>query len=89
GRGRTGRRRRDREREGAALRLRVVAARPGRLRPRQANEFTAHHFSAAAFSDTRWAFPTAPTTPVTCNRGALILRGSTSTTRRPSLGNPL
>ncbi|RCV15115.1 hypothetical protein SETIT_3G032200v2 [Setaria italica] len=38
----------------------------------RANEFIADHFSAAAFSDTRWAFPTAPTAPVTCNRGALM-----------------
>ncbi|CAL5029400.1 unnamed protein product [Urochloa decumbens] len=37
-----------------------------------ANEFIADHFSAAAFSDTRWAFPTAPTAPVTCNGGALM-----------------
>ncbi|CAN6236606.1 unnamed protein product [Urochloa humidicola] len=37
-----------------------------------ANEFIADHFSAAAFSDTRWAFPTAPTAPVTCNRGAFM-----------------
>lgn len=35
----------------------------------RANEFIADHFSAAAFSDARWAFPTAPTAPVTCNRG--------------------
>ncbi|CAD6259137.1 unnamed protein product [Miscanthus lutarioriparius] len=34
----------------------------------RANEFIANHFSAAAFSDARWAFPTAPTAPVTCNR---------------------
>jgi lysophospholipase-2 len=34
----------------------------------RANEFIADHFSAAAFSDARWAFPTAPTAPVTCNR---------------------
>jgi lysophospholipase-2 len=33
----------------------------------RANEFIADHFSAAAFSDARWAFPTAPTAPVTCN----------------------
>ncbi|KAF8769215.1 hypothetical protein HU200_006718 [Digitaria exilis] len=33
-----------------------------------ANEFIADHFSAAAFSAARWAFPTAPTAPVTCNR---------------------
>uniref|UniRef100_A0A804RQQ7 Phospholipase/carboxylesterase/thioesterase domain-containing protein n=2 Tax=Zea mays TaxID=4577 RepID=A0A804RQQ7_MAIZE len=35
----------------------------------RANEFIADHFSAAALSDARWAFPTAPTAPVTCNRG--------------------
>ncbi|XP_066344821.1 probable inactive carboxylesterase Os04g0669700 [Miscanthus floridulus] len=35
----------------------------------RANEVIANHFSAAAFSDARWAFPTAPTAPVTCNRG--------------------
>ena len=34
----------------------------------RANEFIAEHFSAAAFRDTRWAFPTAPTAAVTCNR---------------------
>ncbi|RLM73038.1 hypothetical protein C2845_PM15G24860 [Panicum miliaceum] len=33
----------------------------------RANEFIAEHFSAAAFRDTRWAFPTAPTAAVTCN----------------------
>ncbi|PUZ49430.1 hypothetical protein GQ55_7G325200 [Panicum hallii var. hallii] len=38
----------------------------------RANEFIAEHFSAAAFRDTRWAFPTAPTAAVTCNRGALM-----------------
>ncbi|XP_062185889.1 probable inactive carboxylesterase Os04g0669700 isoform X2 [Phragmites australis] len=38
----------------------------------RANEFVADHFSAAAFTNTRWAFPTAPTSPVTCNRGMLM-----------------
>jgi lysophospholipase II len=34
----------------------------------RANEAIADHFAAAAFANTRWAFPTAPTSPVTCNR---------------------
>ncbi|KAJ1273398.1 hypothetical protein BS78_06G277300 [Paspalum vaginatum] len=38
----------------------------------RANECIADHFSAAAFRDTRWAFPTAPTAAVTCNRGMLM-----------------
>jgi hypothetical protein len=40
----------------------------------RANEFIADHFSAAALSDARWAFPTAPTAPVTCNRRCLPSR---------------
>ncbi|WVZ87613.1 hypothetical protein U9M48_034224 [Paspalum notatum var. saurae] len=40
----------------------------------RANEFIADHFSAAAFRDTRWAFPTAA---VTCNRGCSRSRNAT------------
>ncbi|BAS91546.1 Os04g0669700 [Oryza sativa Japonica Group] len=39
----------------------------------RANEFLADSFpTTAAFADARWAFPTAPTAPVTCNRGMLM-----------------
>jgi lysophospholipase-2 len=39
----------------------------------RANEFIAdHHFTAAAFGDTRWSFPTAPTAAVTCNRTYVV-----------------
>lgn len=55
----------------------------------RANEGIADHFAAAAaFSDARWAFPTAPTTPVTCNRTSLVgaICHSTFPTDTPDLG---
>ncbi|XP_072962255.1 probable carboxylesterase Os04g0669500 isoform X1 [Typha angustifolia] len=37
-----------------------------------ANEPITNFFSAPEFKNTKWAFPTAPSAPVTCNRGAIM-----------------